>query len=268
MAFLDEGFNQFIRLDADRVSFIQEYLNSIGLDCPIIQIDGKRHLYPVFPKNQYNPLFKIKTIIAHYDRVAHTPGANDNSSSVYSLLLFAKRLIARTGIHNIRMIFTDGEELSEEGVSSQGAFGLALLFKKLGITKDDVYVFDCMGRGTIPVITETVLPKNAPRQFVKDFSQLEDRAEKIIKSVSGGRWMKLPCNYSDNAGFIANGIPAIAFTMLPSQEADSFFINGCQPESWKKLHTMDDNLESLNEKAFEITAAILDELADLRSLAK
>ncbi len=268
MAFLDEEFNQFIRLDADRVSFIQNYLNGIGLDCPIIQVDGKNHLYPVFPKNQYNALFKIKTIIAHYDRVPNTPGANDNSSSVYSLLRFAERLIARPGIHNIRMIFTDGEELSEGGVASQGAFGLAKLFKKLGITKDDVYVFDCMGRGTIPVLTESLLPKNLPHLFVKDFCQLEERAEKIIRSTAGGKWTKLPCNYSDNAGFIANGIPAVAFTMLPSDEVDSFLRSGQRPLTWEKLHTMEDNLQSLNEEAFEITARILDSLADLRTVSK
>ena len=266
MAFLDEEFSNFIRLDADRVAFIQKYLNGIGLDCPIIQVDGKNHLYPVFPKNQYNPLFKIKTIIAHHDRVPHTPGANDNSSSVYSLLRFAERLINRPGIHNIRMIFTDGEELSEGGVALQGAFGLAKLFKKLGITKDDVYVFDCMGRGTIPVLTESQLPKNLSRLFIKDYSELEDRAEKIIRSAAGGKWTRLPCNYSDNAGFIANGIPAVAFTMLPSSEAEDFLRTGQRPLTWQKLHTMDDNLLSLDEEAFEITSRILDNLADLRTV--
>ena len=164
------------------------------------------------------------------------------------------------------MIFTDGEELSEGGVASQGAFGLAKLFKKLGITKDDVYVFDCMGRGTIPVLTESLLPKNLPSLFVKDFCQLEERAEKIIRSANGGKWTKLPCNYSDNAGFIANGIPAVAFTMLPSDEVDSFLRSGQRPLTWEKLHTMEDNLQSLNEEAFEITSRILDNLADLRTV--
>ena len=180
MAFLDEEFNQFIRLDADRVSFIQNYLNGIGLDCPIIQIDGKNHLYPVFPKNQYNALFKIKTIIAHYDRVPNTPGANDNSSSVYSLLRFAERLIARPGIHNIRMIFTDGEELSEGGVASQGAFGLAKLFKKLGITKDDVYVME--------INLDKLLAKKTGKMTFKEISKFptvnKDLAVVVDKSVA------------------------------------------------------------------------------------
>lgn len=268
MAFLDGEFKKFIQLDADRVKFIQNYLERIGLNCPVIPIDGKNHLYVSFPKNQYNPLFKIKTVIAHYDRVPQTPGANDNSSSVYSFLRWAERLAVRKGTHNIRMIFTDGEELSSEGVSSQGAFGLAKLFKRLGITKEDVYVFDCMGRGNIPVLTETILPKNAPRSFVKDFCDLEERAESVIMNTVGRKWMKLPCNYSDNAGFIANGIPAVAFTMLPGEEIDSFMRSGEKPISWKMLHTMQDDFSSLNESAFEITAAILDNIANLKTVRK
>ena len=197
-----------------------------------------------------------------------TPGANDNSSSVYSLLQFAKRLVLRPGIHNIRMIFTDGEALSSGGVASQGAFGLASLFKRLGITKDDVYVFDCMGRGDIPILTETLLPKNSPKSFVRDFCALEERAERVIKLCNGGRWMSLPCNYSDNAGFIANGIPAVAFTMLPGNEVDSFLREGKRPLSWEKLHTMDDDFESLDSSSFEITARLLDAIADLRTVVK
>ena len=266
--YLKDDFKEFIKPDADRKAFIQNYLNGIGLDCPVIQIDGKNHLYVSFPKNQYNSIFRVKTIIAHYDRVKDSPGANDNSSSVYAFLGFAKRLTERQGCHNIRMIFSDGEENGENGVASQGAFGLAKLFKRLGITKDDVYAFDCMGRGNIPILTESVIPKKAPGNFVKDFLELENRAEKIIKSASNNRWLKLPCNYSDNAGFIANGIPAVAFTMLPSEEADAFLRFGKKPDTWRRLHTMEDNFESLDENAFEITGRILDSLADLRTLCR
>lgn len=268
MAFLDERFRQLIQADTDRKLFIQSYLKDVGLDCLVIPIEEKEHLYVNFPKNQYNSIFKIKTIIAHYDRVPGSPGANDNSSSVYAFLQFAKRLQAKPGSHNVRMIFSDGEENGEDGVASQGAFGLAKLFKRLGITKDDVFAFDCMGRGAIPVLSETVIPKRAPRSFIRDFVELEERAEKIIRNASAKGWMKLPCNYSDNAGFIANGIPAVAFTMLPSDEIDVFLKNGTKPATWQKLHTMEDNLQSLDEKALEITARILDNIADLRTVSR
>ena len=56
--------------------------------------------------------------------------------------------------------------------------------------------------------------------------------------------------------------------MLPSDEAEGLFRFERHPHSWDLLHTPDDNFESLEEESFEITAAILDELADLRTLAK
>jgi len=266
MFILGDEFNQFVQADCDRKEFIQNFLNKIELDTAVIPIDGKNHIYVKFPKSQYSPLFKIKTVIAHYDRVPDSPGANDNSSSVYSMLLWAKRLIVRQGTHNVRMIFTDGEELGAEGVSSQGAFGLAQLFRRLGITSDDVYVFDCMGRGTIPVLTESRLPKSVSPSFIKKFCSLEDRAERVIKAANKGKWFKLPCNYSDNAGFIANGIPAVAFTMLPSDEIDNFLIKKEVPFTWRMLHTMEDNVRNLTPEAFDITARLLDEIADLRSI--
>ena len=84
--------------------------------------------------------------------------------------------------HNIRLIFTDGEELGEQGgVQQQGAFALAQLFKKLGITNDDIYVFDCMGRGDVPILGAAKLPPNVPTRFLTAYSELEDRAKQILK---------------------------------------------------------------------------------------
>lgn len=266
MPFLYNDFKRFIGLDTDRASYIKQFLNRIRLNCPVIPIDGKNHLYVSFPKNQYNPLFKIKTVIAHYDRVPGSPGANDNSSSVYSLLKWAERLVNRPGIHNVRIIFSDGEE-TMNGVASQGAYGLAQVFKKLGLTKDDVFVFDCMGRGTIPVLAEANFPPAVSQSFLKEYTELENRAEKLLQNTCG-KYIKAPCNLSDNAGFLANGVPAVALTMLPSDEADGLLLFDRRPASWDLLHTMNDNFESLEERSFEITAAILDGLADLRTLAK
>lgn len=268
MPFLYFDFRKFLEPDCDRAAFIKSYLNRIGLNCPVIPIDGKNHLYVSFPKKQYNPMFKIKTVIAHYDRYPGSPGANDNSSSVYSLLKWAGRLVQRPGIHNVRIIFTDGEEATSGGVAAQGAFGLAQAFKKLGLTKDDVFVFDCMGRGDVPVLAEANFPQTVPQAFIREFNELENRAENLLKKAANGKWVRAPCNFSDNAGFIANGIPAVAFTMLPSDEAEGLFRFERHPHSWDLLHTPDDTFESLEEESFEITAAILDELADLRTLAK
>lgn len=262
----EQLFSQFIAPDCDRLQFIQSRLNEAGLDAPVLRMEGKNHVYVRFPQTQYNPMFRIKTVIAHYDRIGI--GANDNSAAVFCLIEWAAQIFrAYTGgrFHNIRLIFTDGEELGSggSGVSEQGAFPLAQVFRRLGIKNDDIFVFDCMGRGTVPVLTQTVLPKNAGSAFRKDFLALEQRAMDLLRASAGGNWFCLPCNYSDNASFIANAIPAVAITMLPSQEVQQV-LAGSQPETWRILHTPDDNPASLQSESFRVFQQILVNLAEMR----
>ena len=270
MSVIPSEFNDFIAADCERASFVQNYLKAAGLEAPVLQMEGKNHIYVKFPQSQYNPMFKIKTVIAHYDRFSGSPGANDNSAAVFCLMQWAAKLaecaVAGQGWHNIRLIFTDGEELGAMGVSQQGAFPLAQVFRRLGITNDDIFVFDCMGRGDIPVLTQTNLPRKASSKFIKDFNALEQRAAGLLQSSANGRWFSLPSNYSDNASFIANGIPAVAITMLPSSEV-SEAANGIIPQTWQLLHTPQDNLESLTPQSFEIFYNILNNLAAMKTLA-
>ncbi len=261
-------FNDFIAADCDRAAFIQNYLNRAGLEAPVLQMEGKNHIYVKFPQSQYNSMFRIKTVIAHYDRFPGSPGANDNSAAVFCLLEWAIKLarLAQPLFHNIRLIFTDGEELGAAGgVAEQGAFPLAQVFRRLGITNDDIFVFDCMGRGDVPILTQTILPPKIPASFVKDFSALEQRAATLLQTSANGRWFCLSCNYSDNASFIANGIPAVAITMLPSLEVTAA-TQGQQPQTWQLLHSPGDNLASLTPKSFEIFHNILNNLAALKTL--
>ena len=263
---IPSSFSDFISSNCDRVSFIQNYLKAAGLEAPVLQMEGKNHIYVKFPQNQYNPTFRIKTVIAHYDRIGI--GANDNSAAVFCLMEWAVKIskIVAGQFHNIRLIFTDGEELGAGGVSEQGAFPLAQVFRRLGITNDDIFVFDCMGRGDVPILTQTILPHKVPSKFVKDFSALEQRAASLLQASANGRWFCLPCNYSDNASFIANGIPAVAITMLPSLEV-SAATRGEIPETWQLLHTAGDNFASLTPQSFEIFHNILNNLAALKTLA-
>lgn len=285
---IPSSFNDFIAPDCNRAAFIQNYLKAAGLEAPILQMEGKNHIYVKFPQSQYNSMFRIKTVIAHYDRFPGSPGANDNSAAVFCLLEWAAKLAAipavecpRSGciettaargsttaqFHNIRLTFTDGEELGAAGgVAEQGAFPLAQVFRRLGITNDDIFVFDCMGRGDVPILTQTILPPKTSARFVKDFSTLEQRAASLLQASANGRWFSLPCNYSDNASFIANGIPAVAITMLPSAEVTAA-TRGETPLTWQLLHTAGDNLASLTPQSFEIFHNILNNLAALKTLA-
>lgn len=263
MYLIPSEFEEFISPDCNRAAFIQDYLKQRNINAPIMPINGKNHIYVKFPLRQYNPIFKIKTIIAHYDRVPDSPGANDNSAAVFMMMQWAEKLSLMPGFHNIRMIFTDGEELGSEGVDQQGAFALAALFKKLGIINDDIFVLDCMGRGNVPIICETSVPSKSSGAFLKNYLALESRAEKIIKNASKGKWFKMATNYSDNAAFLVHGIPACAITMLPSEEIGPDIF----PQTWKMLHTKEDNLQHLSPEAFEITGRILDGLAELKTIA-
>ena len=262
---IPSAFNDFISPDCNRLDFILDYLNQNNIDTAVLPIKDKKHVYVKFPKEQYNPSYRIKTVIAHYDREENSPGANDNSAAVFSLLEWAVRLNARKSFHNIRLIFTDGEEEGENGISEQGAFELGKLFKKLSIVNDDIIVFDCTGRGNVPVICENNFSESVPQSFVRRYNEVQRRVQKIIQKAAEGKWFSLKTNYSDNAGFIANGIPAVAVTFLPSDEI-SCALKGEKPYTWQLFHTEADNISSLTPDSFILMQKILCELEEMKTL--
>lgn len=294
-----ESFSQFISPDADRGAFIQNYLLERGVQSAVINVDGRRHIYAKFPPSGYSANFRIKTLIAHYDRFSEegkiaTPGANDNSSSVFCLMDFAVRLVKFKGVHNVRIFFTDGEELvsGRGGVTEQGAYKLANVIQKAGIRDEDVFVFDCVGRGTIPVLGTAAVSNSMNTSFSKKCVALENGAKAILSSLGIG-WLNLPIPYSDNAGFLASGIPAVAFTMLPGDEAQSYMLalqkiprlsqfvrnpslpleenekaalKKILPKTWQLFHTPEDNLDSLTPASFDVVAKILDVIAARKTM--
>lgn len=266
MSFLSKDFLDFIKPDCNRLNFIQNFLKQNDVETAVIPLEGKKHIYVKFPQNQYNPLFNIKTVVAHYDRFENSPGANDNSAAVYMLMLWAVKLSKQSDFHNVRLIFTDGEEACPDGVTSQGAFAIASLFKKLDI-KDDIFVFDCMGCGDVPVLCENKISQKAGNAFIKKLTALENKAQRIIRTAGNGKWFCLPCNYSDNASFIAQGIPAVAITILPSSEVSDVLKNQT-PKTWKNLHTQNDNIENLWESSFSLSMKIFDLLAQQKDASK
>lgn len=293
-----ESFSRFIASNVNRGEFIQNYLLERNVQSAVINVDGRRHIYVKLPHSGYNATFRMKTIIAHYDRFVQKNaaqaeplefGANDNSFAVFCLMDFAARLVKFRGIHNMRIFFTDGEELasSEEGVTSQGAYKLAGALQKAGIKDEDIFVFDCMGRGTVPILGTSILPRGASSGFAKKYNALEQGAKAILASL-GGDWLNLPIPYSDNAGFLASGIPAVAFTMLPQDEAQNYMyalqnipgllefvqnriakismaqkeaLKNSLPRTWQLMHTPLDNFASITPESFSITARILDAIA-------
>lgn len=288
---LPPDFIDFLQPDCNRKEFIQEKLLSYGINSSSIVIDGKSHIYVDFSKNNYNTRFKIKTLVAHYDRVPSSTGANDNTSGVFALIEAAKRLSTSDFVHNTRIIFTDGEEDGRFGVLEQGAFSLAKRLKELNSIDGEVFVFDCVGRGEVPVISEIEFQKNVDVSFYRKYMNLVSNTNSIISNYSPYNNMILPTSFSDNAGFIANGIPAVLITMLPKDEVANYMSNlkripglkesvlnrkledvpnKSQPEyilresiplTWKYFHTQYDNITTLTPVSFSIISKIIDEIS-------
>lgn len=292
MSFLPDEFRQYISPECDRASFIENYLRERGVSSSRICMDSKQHILVQFDSKFYNPAFKIKTIISHYDRVPDSPGANDNSACNFMLMNWAVSLMKFNGFHNVRIFFTDGEELGKDnGVVEQGAFALASTFKRLGITNDDVYVFDSCGRGEVALLSRLSIPLGANKDFVKKYTSLHERTCSLLQQSCSGHWMCLSVPYSDNASFIACGIPAVAITLLPAQEASEYAMNlfskpelenailnrnmngeekelkKLMPQTWQLFHTANDNEASLTESAFVVMNNILYTLSVLKTPA-
>ena len=299
--FNSDSFQKYIASDCDRLSFLQNYLSEQGVSSSVIPLGEKKHLYVNFPSTAYNPMFKIKTIISHYDRVAGSPGANDNSLANFALADFASTLCKSRQVHNVRIFFTDGEELGAEGVSSQGAFALADLFRKLGIVNDDVYVFDACGRGEVAILARAGLDSKIAGQFKKKFLDLYERTQNLLRKSMPNSWMTLPVPYSDNAGFLACGIPAVAITFLPKDEVSFYYSNlmadknlekavmNCRidsepknatdlsiqkfkyiekmPKTWRLFHTEYDNYLSLTSESYVLIKKILMQIAEAKTIA-
>lgn len=298
----DHGdFQRFIAPDCDRRQFILDMLKDFGVPAVPLSLEGAHHILVKFPPSAYNPQYKMKTVLAHYDRVDTSPGANDNSAAVFQIIYWARRLLRFPGFHNVQIIFSDGEEMGgSEGVSEQGAFGIATKFRSLGLTQQDVYAFDCCGRGDFVILSQAGKGKGSI-PFQRQFNSLVERTEDLIKSVAGRKWAPLPVPYSDNAGFLACGIPAVAITLLPAQEVVSYLrelkqhpglqsaimkssqelevgarkikplepyqVQEKMPMTWRLLHTEYDNLASLTPESFPLMEALLDALAKARTPA-
>lgn len=224
----------FLAPDLDRAGFIAAWLRAREIPHTVVPLAGRRHVVIRFDQSAYDPLFRMKTLVAHYDRAPGTPGANDNSAACFQLMLFAERLCRRErerpegkGLaHNVRIIFTDGEEAAgTKGVAGQGAYALGSGLRKLKMTEDDVYVLDATGRGDALVLSTACVAKkkHAARPAALDarLAALHESATRIAQDAATGSWMTLLTPYSDDAGFLASGIAAQVVTVLPRLEAET-----------------------------------------------
>jgi hypothetical protein len=166
--------------------------------------------------------------VAHYDRVADSPGANDNSAAVFLLLETALGL-REGGGQNWRIIFTDKEELGlGEGLRDQGSYSLALGLRDTELRDGRFYIFDACGAGDTLIISTTAdhLMKNEKGPGVERLRflvrQLRNTALETARDLLMDRVLRMRTPCSDDAGFLRAGVAAQTITVLPSREAARF----------------------------------------------
>lgn len=291
MNFSSGEFHAFLAENCNRADFIQNWLFSKGIKSNRIVINGRSHILVQYNNSAYDLGYRIKTVVAHHDRVLGSMGANDNSACVWMLMNWAVYLNNCGFAHNVRILFTDGEELGAVyGVREQGAYALAETFRRLRLFNDDVFVFDSCGRGQLPVLADTVLPEGVGDSFKKRFDELFRRTRILLNDASGGKFTRLPVPYSDNASFLSCGIPCVAITMLPLDEAKLYYKNlmanpllakvvlnrrggmvlerslrSQLPLTWQLFHTQHDNLYSLQEESIPVMGEIFSAIASLKT---
>ena len=228
-------FKEFIAPNTDRYVMLKSLLDELYLSPQGITISGNRHL---FLSSQGAFLTKLKghscwgqnstVLVAHYDRVPNSPGANDNSAAVFELIEAAIKL-RREKIHRWLIIFTDKEELAHgEGIRDQGSYTLAKGLQDAGFGNSRFYIFDACGVGDTLIIStmaDHLMKHEAGPGITRtrlQVRQLRARALEITRHLHLDRVRLIPTPFSDDVGFLRAGIAAQTITMLPSEEATAF----------------------------------------------
>jgi hypothetical protein len=284
-------FREFIDPHTDRYLMLKSILDELQLSPQVITISGNRHFF-LSPQGSLLNLAKrhpprhISTIlVAHYDRVAHSPGANDNSAAVFELIEAAIKLRREKILHWL-IIFTDKEELShQEGIRDQGSYTLARGLRNAGLGNSQFYIFDACGVGDALIISTMADhlmqsergPGIARTQLL--VRQLRSRALETTRHLHLERVHLIPTPFSDDVGFLRAGIAAQTITMLPSEEVAAFVsllrnkpdfadalvnrevqerYDTCLiPETWRRLNGPEDNDLCLTPQHFSLVVRFI-----------
>jgi hypothetical protein len=220
-------FSDFIDTKQNRFDVLISLLDELKLPISVVNMADKRHIFIPSSSGMVSGSGRkaLTVLVAHYDRVADSPGANDNGAAVFMMIEAALRL-RRCATDGWLIILTDKEELAfGEGLRDQGAYRLALCLKEAHFESGDFFIFDSCGRGDTLVISKTAdcLLKNehgGTMALLKNrFRQLQLRAVEAAEKRLGGRFLLLPTPFSDDAGFLRAGLAAQTITVLPRNEA-------------------------------------------------
>jgi hypothetical protein len=274
-------FSDFIAPDADRRGIICAILKNQGIQFTIAEISGSHHILVNLQEYQDNgqeitawKKRNFTVLIAHYDRVPGSPGANDNSAAVFMLVEAAIQLVKNKERRWI-LIFTDKEEITAgAGIKSQGSYSLALGLKNLVLPGANFYIFDACGSGDTLILSTTLeylLKEEKGRGAMKTLRGIERLRIKALacaKDLAITKILTAPTPFSDDAGFLSAGIPAQTITVLPGEEAAALasalrlnphlaesLVNGSResgffPETWRRINSPEDTERCLTPEQF------------------
>ncbi|MCL2601295.1 MAG: M28 family peptidase [Treponema sp.] len=278
-------FKEFIAPDANRFELLKQIIEEAALDCKVLELADHCHFFILPPRGDTSKLETPKAekaphagrtiLVAHYDRCAGSPGANDNSAGVFLLLETAMKLKV-SAAKNWLVIFTDKEELHcGQSIVEQGAYKLAQELKQLG-TAAQIFCFDACGTGDTLVISTTaehLLKKEGNgKNLQRSVKALQMLAHNTAINLGMEKVLLAPTPFSDDAGFLRAGLAAQTITMLPAAECAHLvaelhkspdlagaLINAelrqtCRahaiPETWRNLNGPRDSLLRLTPQHF------------------
>ncbi|MDR0444210.1 MAG: Zn-dependent exopeptidase M28 [Treponema sp.] len=278
----------FLAPKVDRFKMLVQKIESLKLNYTVVPVAGNKHIF-VFPQNHktLRPVdgvlpFKGGSpvmLVAHYDRVKNSPGANDNSIAVFFLLKVAM-ILTQKGADNWIIVFTDKEELSPgESLEAQGSFTLGEKMKASGLEKARVFNFDVCGAGNTFILSTTtdhiLKSSNRPNleTLKKNISQLRAYALEACHTLKLDNFLLAPTPFSDDVGFLRAGLASQTITILPGKEAEQYeallrsrpefaniLISGKTkepaerrylPDTWKCLNNEGDTAFRLTPQYFE-----------------
>ena len=281
-----EDLLDFCRDDADRHEVLIKSLKRRNIPYEIIPIDGARHVaLPVPRAAEMDREYYRVTLVAHYDRVPGTPGANDNAAAVFQLLSHWEDMLRLGWRHRTQILFTDKEELTGEMTATdQGSWSLARHLKRLGAENILFFVLDMCGIGDTPVWGRSVRKAGLipPGDSISRAYQV---MEGFLKRFTRGDDFGVNPMFSDDLGLLLGGYPAFQLSLLPRHEALEIAQRyGAQPleadpvvpakareemqidlpPSWRSNHGPEDSADTLDSGAFILMARLLRDLARYR----
>lgn len=281
-----EELLRFCMEDIDRHAVLTESLGRRGIPFEIIPLGDARHIAVPVPKaaGMDDEYYRV-TLVAHYDRVPGTPGANDNAASVFQLLNHWEEIRRLGWRHRTQILFTDKEELTGEMTATdQGSWFLAKHLKRLGAKNILFVVLDMCGIGDTPVWGRSV-HKAGMVSAGDSISRAYQVMEVFLKRFSRGDDFGMNPMFSDDLGLLLGGYPAFQLSLLPRNEAEILArryggrpfeadpvipahareeIRADLPPSWRCNHGPEDRVDTLDSGAFLLMSRLLRDLARYR----